>query len=199
MGSQDGLDDERPLHKVSMAGFSMQRHEVTNEEFRRFDPAHEFPAGQQRHPVANVSWYQAAAYAAWLGASLPTEAEWEYAARGAGGRDYPWPEGSVDETRAVYASRSTEPVGSRPRGRTPDGLDDIAGNVWEWCRDWYGPYTGQTVQDPLGPTKGAGRVLRGGSFYSAARGLRTAGRVRDGPDDRGGYIGFRLVFSRLRP
>jgi formylglycine-generating enzyme required for sulfatase activity len=210
MGSQDGSSDERPPHPVRLSGFSMQQHEVTNQEYRRFDPSHEFPAGEEQHPAANVTWYAAAAYAAWLGASLPTEAQWEYAARGTGatkGRIYPWGDAAPDQSRTVFGGTSTMPVGSHPLGRTPEGLDDMAGNVWEWCRDWYGPYGVQDASDPLGPIAAdadrlggvPARVLRGGSFGINVSYLRAASRGRDDPGFRGGYIGFRVVSSRLRP
>ena len=213
MGEKDvlsALDEDEP-HLVRVSDFSMQRHEVTNDEYRRFDPAHKFPTGQERHPVADVSWYEAHGYAAWLGASLPTEAEWEYAARGTGeqppkgkrGRPYPWGIEPVTPERAVYGTARTKPVGSLGKpGQTPEDLDDMAGNVWEWCRDWYGPY-GKVEANPLGPTardaRGTLRVLRGGSFSFVGYTLRAAGRGRGDPDSRDGYYGFRLVSSRLRP
>lgn len=204
MGSDaaDADDDEKPVHTVSMAEFHMQQHEVTNQEYERFDPTHEFPDGRGRHPVANVSWFEANAYAAWLGASLPTEAQWEFAARGSAGRRYPWGEAIPDATRAVL--RRTEPVGdSRQAGRTPEGLDDMAGNVWEWCRDWYARYPegGEARTQPLGPTASPVdlRVLRGGSFFNLEANLRAANRDRFTPDDRNDLFGFRLVSSRLRP
>ena len=208
MGRADVGPNERPVHSVQMSPFSMQQHEVTNDEYRRFDPAHTFPAGEGLHPVANVSWYEAAAYAAWLGGALSTEAQWEYAARGTGttsGRAYPWEEGMPDDSRAVFEKGSTEPVGSRIAGRTPDGLDDMAGNVWEWCRDLFGDYGEGSSVDPLGPTgreADAGpslRVLRGGSFLNDADFLRAALRLRSTPDNRNLSFGFRVVSSRLRP
>jgi formylglycine-generating enzyme required for sulfatase activity len=210
MGESDVLGpNEGAPHLVEVSAFLIQQHEVTNEEYRRFNPRHLFPAGEERHPVANVSWYEAAGYAAWLGASLPTEAQWEYAARGTGsrsGRRYPWGNESPDQTRAVYESQSTAPVGSRPAGPTPEGLDDMAGNVWEWCRDAFGPYSPDDSHDPLGPTPRAQkgresvvRVLRGGSFNHAEYSLRAASRLSYTPAVcRGDLIGFRLVSSRLR-
>jgi formylglycine-generating enzyme required for sulfatase activity len=227
MGAGDMTDDEeeKPPHGVRVSAFSMQQHEVTNEEYRRFDPAHEFPTGQQHHPVANVSWYEAAGYAAWLGASLPTEAEWEYAAAGTGAdgilgksRRYPWGNAAPTPDRAVFGGKSTLSVAPpRVMGRTPEGIDDMAGNVWEWCRDWYGSYSAQRATDPLGPLardadKNVGmapsdstserrsrRVLRGGSFSLDGNLLRASVRGRNTPESRLSYNGFRVVSPRLRP
>jgi formylglycine-generating enzyme required for sulfatase activity len=156
--------------------------------------------------VTGVSWHEAAAYAAWLGGALPTEAQWEYAARGTGatsGRRYPWGNEAPDNRRAVFGTSSTERVGSRVAGRTPDGLDDMAGNVWEWCRDLFGDYGETPSTDPLGPPGGGAadarlRVLRGGSFGSAEYNLRAADRGRSAPVNRYNNIGFRVVSSRLR-
>jgi formylglycine-generating enzyme required for sulfatase activity len=211
MGTKDDLfPHDGPPHSVRLSAFSIQQHEVTNEEYRRFDPSHSFPAGQERHPVNNVSWYEAAAYAAWLGVSLPSEAQWEYAARGTGqeppagkkGRPYPWGFEPPTSDRGVFdvnpGVRGTKAVGSRGiSGQTPEGLDDMAGNVWEWCRDWFGSYSDQIVQDSLGPVTGAIRVVRGGS-YVGDRG-RAAYRLSRDPTYRYEFLGFRLVSSRLPP
>ncbi len=207
---RDAADDisntEHVPYRVRVSAFSIQQHEVTNEEYRRFDPYHTFPAGHEKHPVVDVSWYEAAAYAAWLNASLPTEAQWEYAARGTGttkGRSYPWGNKPPNGTR-VHLGTGTAPVGSHPAGRTPEGLDDMAGNAWEWCRDAYGPYWPHDSVDPLGPIGGKEapaeeRVIRGGWFVLNSRNLRADFRASDTPETRGESLGFRLVFSRLQP
>jgi formylglycine-generating enzyme required for sulfatase activity len=200
---------------VTVSGFSIQQHEVTNQEYARFDPAHQFPGGQDLHPVAGVSWYEAAAYAAWLGAGLPTEAQWEYAAAGTSGRKYPWGTPEPTAEHAVFGQPLTGGTGTRPvsparaKGETPEGLQDMAGNVWEWCLDWYGAYSPENAVDALGPTALHAttlgdsrlrlRVLRGGSFVNTEFNLRTASRLRHDPELRLDFVGFRLVSSRLRP
>jgi formylglycine-generating enzyme required for sulfatase activity len=197
MGSNDLFTSE---HRVSVSGFAIQRHEVTNEEFMRFKPTHRFRDGEQHDPVDSVSWYDAVAYAAWLGGSLPTEAQWEFAARGREGRVYPWGNTPPTPERANfltdYAHARIEPVGSHPRGATPDGVEDLAGNVWEWCRDWFDVYQpGSTIDaDPLGPLRGTGRVLRGGSYFYDATLLKAALRNNDLPSSRYLNYGFRVAF-----
>jgi formylglycine-generating enzyme required for sulfatase activity len=204
-------DGQGTPHRVTVSDFSMQQHEVTNLEYLRFDPTHTFPVGKDRYPVANVSWYEAAAYAAWLGAGLPTEAQWEYAARGTGtespggmkGRPYPWGFDAQTAERAVDPGGPTAPVGSHPAGRTPppESLDDMAGNVFEWCRDVYEPYKDGDDRDPLGPTPAAValRVFRGGAFSRSQFDLRAAYRLWISSEFRNDHIGLRLVSARLRP
>ena len=209
MGANDLTDEERPPHSVRVSAFSIQQHEVTNEEYQRFDPKHPFLLVDKKHPVVNVSWFEAAAYAAWLGASLPTEAQWEYAARGTGptkGRPYPWgtPQ-PLPQEQAVYDHVGTMEVGSRPAGRTPEGLDDMAGNAWEWCRDIFARYQSEGADslDPLGPAtvQDSGRrrrVVRGGGFdVSEDVKLRADRRDADYATFQGATDGFRLVSSRL--
>ncbi len=134
-------------------------------------------------PVVNVSWYEAAAYAAWAGVRLPSEAEWEFAARGVEGREYPWGNDEPDATRANYVEgglgRPT-PVGLYPAGATPEGILDMAGNVWEWVDDWF------DNEKKL-------RVLRGGAWYDDARFLRAAVRFWIVPDNWGLSVGFRVA------
>ena len=190
-----GVSDEKPRHRVTVSRFRIQEHEVTNAEYRRFDPSHDRSAPDD-HPVVNVSWYDATAYAAWLGGSLPTEAQWEFAARGKNGRTYPWGEEAPTCDRANFFKCGTRLLAvktGREGGKTPEGVYDLAGNVWEWCRDWFGPYPGQEQTDPLGPPTGSYRVSRGGSYGSYR--LRVADRVNDHPLSRYGGHGFRVMWS----
>jgi formylglycine-generating enzyme required for sulfatase activity len=172
-------------------GFWMQQHEVTNEEYRRLDAGHDFPAGHERHPVVDVTWEQAMAYAVSVGGLLPTELQWELAARGPEGRKYPW--GAVEPTcdRAHYAGcdpRGTIEVMTRPAGATPEGVHDLAGNVWEWVTPlWFRP--GRT------PVNDESRRLRGGAFDDDPFFLRATNRNNGffaGFRDAG--VGFRVVW-----
>ena len=172
------------------------------------------------HPVVGVNWYEAVAYANWLaertGLSLrlPTEAEWEKSARGADGRIYPWGN-NWDGTQVNFCDTNctfdwkdkevndgyqyTAPVGSYPRGASPYGVLDMAGNVWEWANDWYdsGYYTGLSAQNPQGPATGDRRVLRGGSWLNISTFVRAANRGWNEPDFRSNSVGFRLVAPGL--
>jgi hypothetical protein len=183
--------------------FQIARYPVTVEEYRRFveDVGYRnrrcWRAGgfakyteprdwdeQVQHPnrpVASVSWYEAAAYCAWDGVRLPFEAEWERAARGIEGREYPWGKEEPDEQRANFDRKvgNPTPVGLYPAGATPEGVADMAGNVWEWLEDWY-------ERDRV-------RVLRGGSFFLDSRNLRASFRYMDVPGDRSNSVGFRCA------
>jgi formylglycine-generating enzyme required for sulfatase activity len=160
---------------------------------------------QDTHPIVNVSWNDAKAYADWAGAALPTEAQWEKAARGGDGRPFPWGF-AWDATKCANGSnsgagdtpRGTHPVGSFPAGASPYGALDMAGNVWEWCADWYDAdyYKNAATKNPTGPDTGTGRVLRGGSWidYLYDGFVRTAHRDSlDFPDCWIDYVGFRCA------
>jgi formylglycine-generating enzyme required for sulfatase activity len=145
-----------------------------------------------------VSWCEAAAYCAWKKVRLPTEAEWERAARGTSGRKYPWGNEEPDIERANYYEGKVghaTPVGLYPAGATPEGVQDVAGNVWEWVADWYEAeyYGNSPARNPEGPKAGNVRVLRGGSWDDYPRFLRAAYRDRVGPGYRVGVIGFRCA------
>jgi len=152
-------------------------------------------------PVVEVSWYEAAAYCAWAEGRLPTEAEWECAARG--GREgvrYPWGNETPDRFRANYAEGGPgqpTPVGMYPEGATPQGIHDLAGNVYEWTADWRDRYSEPAAKNPKGPEKGSGKVIRGGSWGNNPRWLRVSSRYWDGADVRDVSIGFRCVRELL--
>ncbi|RLD03963.1 MAG: hypothetical protein DRI56_11795 [Chloroflexota bacterium] len=221
-----GRDDEKPQHKVTLDAFWIDKYEVTNAQYTAFlnaqgnqeeggrtwleieseyclieevEGQYQAKEGYANHPVVEVSWYGARAYAEWVGGRLPTEAEWEYAARGPEGSIYPWSNQRPTCKLAQYAgcSGDTISVGSLPDGANWVGAMDMAGNVWEWVNDWYGEnyYSQSPSENPNGPTSGEDRVLRGGSFYGNAECMRCARRGGYYPDEGGSLIGFRVVTS----
>jgi formylglycine-generating enzyme required for sulfatase activity len=153
--------------------------------------------GFEDHPVIEVTWYGSDAYCAWVGARLPTEAEWEKAARGVDGRLYPWGKSLPQCDRAQYGDceGATVPVGSRLAGASPYGATDMAGNVWEWVADWYDPgyYSASPSLNPMGPPVGERKVFRGGSWGYPAAFMRTVERARNRPTYAGFNIGFRCA------
>lgn len=203
MGSSQGKDNEQPPHEVSLDPFYIDTREVTLTEYEKFlsatgrkKPSFWHPElDRPDDPVVGVSWFDAAAYAAWMGKRLPTEAEWEYAARGgAAGKNYPWGD-MPDRRRANFLSTGIAPVKSfEPNGY---GLFDMIGNVWEWCSDWYSEtyYQSSPKKNPKGPVIGIQKVLRGGTWYSTEEQARITNRYYALPDVRSFHTGFRCVKS----
>ena len=180
MGSNNGESDEKPVHTVYLDAFWIDKTEVTNAQYRLCVQAGvcAIPIGKYfdnsnytDHPVVYVYWQDANNYCSWVGRCLPTEAEWEKAARGTDGRTYPWGEG-LDCSKANYywcgKFNEISPVGYYPQGASPYGVLDMAGNVWEWVSDWFssGYYNQSPSSNPQGPASGDTHGLRGGSWYS---------------------------------
>jgi formylglycine-generating enzyme required for sulfatase activity len=207
MGSNEGESDEQPVNTVYLDAFYIDEYEVTNGQFAQFlneqgnqeeggvtwvdigaeyclitesEGQYQPRSGYSDHPVVEVSWYGARAYCQWAGKGLPTEAEWEKAARGTDGRTYPWGEG-IDCDHAQYGKcgGQTMLVGSKPKGASPYGALDMAGNVWEWVADWYdsGYYATSPESNPRGPTSEDCRVIRGGSWYDLEAFARCRSRL----------------------
>jgi len=209
MGSTagEGNDGEQPRHRVFLDAYYIGKYEVTNEQFARFINATGYNAdgnleacrnpNKANYPVVYVSWKDAAAYCRWANLRLPTEAEWEKAARGTDGRKYPWGN-RWDDSRCNYDSnsRGIRPVGSCPGGASPYAAMDMVGNAWEWCADWYGGYSGSRKSNPRGPWFGSVRVLRGGSWSDAGyRTFECASRRGLNPAYRLNFNGFRVCRS----
>jgi len=206
MGSDEGDSDEQPVHTVYLDAFYIDKTEVTNAQYRKCveagacdapsDTIYYDDGNYAQRPVVFVNWYQADDYCRWAGKRLPSEAEWEKAARGTDGRTYPWGEG-IDCDHAQYygCGGGTVPVGSRPKGASPYGVLDMAGNVWEWVADWYGKdyYSRSPGRNPSGSDSGEYRVLRGGSWSSEAYVVRSAYRHWNDPGSRGSGVGFRCA------
>lgn len=245
MGSDEDLDAEKPAHHVTISAFCMDKHEVTSAEYLRcsargdckrapkhndwvgiearerklYDPVctSEDPA-RADHPINCVEWSMADRYCRANGKRLPSEAEWEYAARGSDGRRYPWGDDAPSTLHLnacgsecaawgkahgatldpMYAAAdpftTTAPVGSFPRGTSRSGLDDIVGNVWEWTADFYGPYQAEDQSAPSGPADGETRVLRGGAWNGAFPAwVRPSFRFHADPALRSHGVGFRCA------
>jgi formylglycine-generating enzyme required for sulfatase activity/energy-coupling factor transporter ATP-binding protein EcfA2 len=209
------VDREIPQHRVELSEYSIGKYPVTVSQFRVFlqESGHKELKGWENwnrfgnHPTVDVSWHDATAYCEWLTerfkdrgwrVQLPTEAQWERAARGTKGRKYPWGAEKIDPNRANYYEtgiNTTSPVGCFPGGISPCGAMDMIGNADEWCRDWYQDdyYAKSPSRNPSGPSKGSNRVIRGGSWDSGAGYCRSASRDSNDPGGRDGNLGFRLV------
>lgn len=221
---RDWFEGEQPVHTVVLDDFWIDRTEVTNAQYRRCvaaggctapasarsdtRPTYYGDSAYDAYPVIYVSWHQAAAYCTWAGARLPTEAEWEYAARGPHGLRYPWGD-KYDGTRlnscdarCVYGwadkafddgYADTAPVGSYPGGASWCGAQDLAGNVWEWTADRYGPYGAGQLVNPTGPDSGTLRALRGDAADGTRSVSRAAARHGGTPSRTYEYSGFRCA------
>ncbi len=222
-----GDTDEEPVHEVYLDTYLMDRYEATAEEFSEFlnDNLHYAPAfletgtavtiervdgryrprpGLERYPANRISWYGADTYCRWKGKRLPTEAEWEKAARGTDQRIFPWGEQHPDNTLATYRRpfhemgfSAMEPVDSMPQGASPYGLHHMAGNVWEWVNDWYEDvyYEYSPAKNPQGPDQGTHKVMRGGNWYYKAYYMRTTYRFNDPPETFKVWQGVRCARS----
>jgi formylglycine-generating enzyme required for sulfatase activity/serine/threonine protein kinase len=246
MGNDDGLPMERPSHNVALSPYCIDVTEVTTEDYKAcsdngeckragvvndwdaitdadhktFDPLCNVrePRMRAKHPINCVDWEMATIYCRSHGKRLPTEAEWEFAARGPDGRKYPWGDEEPGPTlinacgkecvdwsqkhgidaKAMFTAddgwATTSPVGSFPRGASRYGLQDIVGNVWEWVGDWYAPYGKDDSADPSGADQGDARVIRGGAWNgSYAAWVRPTFRYKDAPTKRSYGIGFRCA------
>ena len=221
MGSPNGTgnSNEQPQHTVFLDAFWVDRTDVTNAmyavcvkaggcklPYSTASPTRSVYYGNAQYanyPVINVDWNMAGAYCGWVGkasgviVSLPSEAQWEKAARGTDGRTYPWGDGSPDKSLLNYNNQvgDTSMVGSYPSGASPYGALDMAGNVWQWVSDWFDEayYVNSPASNPPGPSSGSARVLRGGAWASSEDLVRSASRLTHDPVLGNSLFGFRCV------
>lgn len=222
--------DEFPLREIDLDAYWIDQTEVTNAMFADFltangvdtaggKPWYEVDSpdalisvqgpkwvvepGYENHPVVEVTWEAAKAYCEWVGRRLPTEAEWEKAARGAEGQIYPWGDNAPNcglvnfwDGNKVCADGSA-PVGSFPAGVSPYGALDMSGNVWEWTADWYDEnyYQASPIENPMGPASGSSKVFRGGAWESGPRNLRASDRNNDQTNASRYRLGFRCALT----
>jgi formylglycine-generating enzyme required for sulfatase activity len=206
MGSNEneGEAPERPQQVVHLSGFFIDKTEVTWRQFRKYVeakgggiPLTPIWGTPDDYPASFILWEEAKGYCAWVGGRLPTEAEWEKAARGEDGRKYPWGN-EWDQERCNSISggpHRPESVGSFPECVSPYGVLDMSGSIWEWCADWYGEryYSESSSLDPQGPASGTRRIIRGGAWMSQPLWLRTAYRFSVPPTTRKADHGFRCA------
>jgi formylglycine-generating enzyme required for sulfatase activity len=229
---REWFTDEQPPHAVKLHAFWLDQTEVTNAEFALFLSAQgnqvegsvpwldlgraetrieqtgdyfQATEAYAEHPVVGVSWFGARAYCRWVDARLPTEAEWEYAARGPEGHIYPWGDEfncaggnfSDSDTGCGDGHPGLAPIGSFPEGKSWSGVLDMAGNAGEWTADFYeaGYYARSPSENPPGPGEGQYRTPRGGAYNVGQWGVRGAHRYWNLPTDRGPFVGFRCVVS----
>ncbi len=225
MGSDEGLPNERPVHAVTLDAYYIDQYEVTLSLYRKF-----LEVGKQAsppnwddeaattvgdRPAVGMSWSAASAYCQWAGKRLPTEAEWEKAARGTDGRRYPWGEMQpfvdiANYNRGMWVSEAVTLAsvtsglegmsvrhGLKGGGKSPFGLSHMAGNAAEWVADWYGRdyYQKSSEKNPSGPATGDKRVIRGGSWADLPAALRVTARLSAEPDFEDRTIGFRCAMN----
>ena len=204
MGSSAGLGDEAPPHRVTVAAFALDRTEVSRAAYNAWLSGRgESPqsTADLDLPVTLVSWTDAFGYCRSQGKRLPTEAEWEYAARGSAGRTYPWGEARPDAARARFGSTGPAPVDDPLSGATPEGIYHLAGNAAEWVADWWNPayYRSSPEENPGGPAVGDYRAVRGGGWSEPADALRSTARAYHNHLKGAGHIGFRCARSGPAP
>lgn len=220
MGSDKGDEDESPIHRVNLNAFYIDKFEVTNGRFAKFvdaiqsEPPWGFedkdtPVTHADRPVRWVNWMDAMGYCLWAGKRLPTEAEWEKAARGTDGRIYPWGNDDPTPVYAVYGLKeggdeAISVIGDRDKGQSPYGAHDMAGNLYEWVMDWYAEdyymnlATGPAV-NPRGPIEGTAKVQRGGSYINSPYRLRSSFRTKGDPSEQDPNVGFRCAQDIPKP
>lgn len=220
-GARDGGLDERPNHTVYVDAFYMDKYEVTNGRYLQFvtetghrSPQHPtdptknlwkgnmMPESVTNLPVINVDWFDADAYCQWAGRRLPTEAEWEKAAKGNNDWRFPW--GDVEPTsehlnfnQAWRGEATLVEVGIYEKGKSPYGVYDVAGNVWEWVADWYDPdyYQTSPERNPKGPLTGTDKTIRSSGWHVETPQVRIFTRVKSRPTDRNHSTGFRCAMD----
>jgi formylglycine-generating enzyme required for sulfatase activity len=214
MGSDKGDDDEQPVHRVYVDSFYLDKFEVTNSRFAKFveaiqiEPPWGFsdkdtPVTHADRPVRWVNWMDAMGYCLWAGKRLPTEAEWEKAARGADGRSFPWGNDPPTPAHAVFGlkeggAETVSAIGNREKGKSPYGAHDLAGNLYEWVLDWYDEsfyanFAKNPAINPRGPGEGTAKVQRGGSYINNPYRLRSSFRTKGDPTEQDPNVGFRCA------
>lgn len=221
MGSNDGYADEKPAHKVTLSDFNIGKYEVTVAQYRQFcnETGRKMPQSpndewyeehsnavkwqwNDTYPIVNVSYMDAVAYCQWLSDKfgetycLPTEAQWEYAARGgAQSKGYKYA-GSNDIDEVAWYDETTREKGIRSVGRLKPnelGIYDMSGNAWEWCYDYWGSYPNKSLKDPTGPSMSQWRVIRGGAWYNVDEMSKITTRDGPLPTVHNFYYGFRVA------
>ncbi len=228
MGSNNGNSNEEPVHQVYLDTYYIDKYEVSNFHYKACVNANKCTppyytnsktrdryysdSAFDNYPVVFVDWYMAKSYCEWRGAQLPSEAQWEKAARGENGQMYPWGN-TFDGTRVNFCDKNcpegiadmnfddgyvdTSPTGSYENGKSPYGVYDLAGNVWEWVADWYSEryYENSSLSNPLGPELGEDRVLRGGAANYYFSFTRSSARYSHKPVNSYSYVGFRCAMN----